>query len=142
MSDKLPSEINVLDVIPHRAPVVMIDRLLHADAKKSISSFHVESSCIFCENGYLSESGLIENIAQTGAAGLGYLDRQAGQEISIGYIAGIKDISVSQLPPVGSQISTEIHMHEPVLNFNIVSGKVLLEEKEIASCEMRIFVKR
>ena len=32
------SEINVLDVIPQRAPIVMINNLLHADTEKTISS--------------------------------------------------------------------------------------------------------
>jgi predicted hotdog family 3-hydroxylacyl-ACP dehydratase len=134
------SALNVLDVIPQRAPVVMIDVLKFSDASKTISEFEIKESCIFCNNGFLSESGMIENIAQTGAAGFGYLDRQNNKPVSLGFIASIKNIQIIQLPPVGSVIITEVMAHEPVMGFNIITGKILLNDTIIASCEMRIFV--
>ncbi len=134
------SEINVLDIIPQRAPVVMIDSLIHADREKTISTFEIKSTCIFCNDGRLLESGLIENIAQTGAAGFGYLDKQQNKAISLGFIASIKNIVIHQLPKVGEIITTEVVNHEPIMGFNIITGKTSLNDSIIASCEMRIFV--
>lgn len=141
MSHEAILDINILDVIPQRAPMVMIDNLLYADEKKTISSFEIKNECVFIENGFLSESGIIENIAQTAAAGFGYIDKKAGKPTAIGYIASIKDIKINQLPPVGTKIATEIIAQNKVLDFNIIQGKVIFEGTEIASCEMRIFVK-
>ena len=134
------SEINVLDIIPQRAPVVMIDNLLHADIDKTISTFEIKSTCIFCNDSRLLESGLIENIAQTGAAGFGYLDKQQNKAISLGFIASIKNIVIHQLPKVGETITTEVINQEPIMGFNIILGKISLNNSIIASCEMRIFV--
>lgn len=134
------SALNVLDVIPQRPPVVMIDVLKFSDASKTISEFEIKESCIFCNNGFLSESGMIENIAQTGAAGFGYLDRLNKKPVSLGFIASIKNIQIIQLPPAGSLIITEVMAHEPVMGFNIITGKILLNDSIVASCEMRIFV--
>lgn len=134
-------DINILDVIPQREPIVMIDSLHYSDAQKTISSFEIKPNCIFIENGFLSESGMIENIAQTAAAGFGYIDKKEGKPTAIGYIASIKDIQIHQLPAIGSIITTEIVAQNKILDFNIIQGKVIFEGTEIASCEMRIFVK-
>lgn len=140
MSMQSISELDVLEVIPQRAPIVMIDALQHADSVKTISIFEVKESCIFCNDGFLSESGMIENIAQTGAAGFGYTDKQQNKPISLGFIASIKNIEIHQLPPVGAVITTEVVAQEPVMGFNIIVGKIILNDEIIASCEMRIFV--
>jgi len=140
MSFPSATEIDVLEVIPQRAPIVMIDALTHADAEKTISNFQIRESCIFCNDGFLSESGMIENIAQTGAAGFGYLDKQAGKQVSLGFIASIKNIEIHQLPKVGEVVQTEVVNQEPVMGFNIIIGKIILNDTIIASCEMRIFV--
>jgi predicted hotdog family 3-hydroxylacyl-ACP dehydratase len=140
MSFPAATEIDVLDVIPQRAPIVMIDALQYADTTKTISTFEIKDTCIFCDNGFLSESGMIENIAQTGAAGFGYLDKQQNKAISLGFIASIKNIEIQKLPPVGSVITTEVIAQEPVMGFNIILGKIILNDSIIASCEMRIFV--
>jgi len=140
MSFPAATEIDVLDVIPQRAPIVMIDALQYADVTKTISTFEIKDTCVFCNKGFLSESGMIENIAQTGAAGFGYLDKQQNKAISLGFIASIKNIEIQKLPPVGSVITTEVIAQEPVMGFNIILGKIILNDSIIASCEMRIFV--
>ena len=140
MSFPLATEIDVLEVIPQRAPIVMIDALQYVDAVKTISTFEIKDTCIFCTNGFLSESGMIENIAQTGAAGFGYLDKLQNKPISLGFIASIKNIEIHQLAPIGSVITTEVIAQEPIMGFNIMIGKITLNDSIIASCEMRIFV--
>lgn len=140
MSFPAATEIDVLEVIPQRTPIVMIDALQYADATKTISTFEIKDTCVFCANGFLSESGMIENIAQTGAAGFGYLDKQQNKPISLGFIASIKNIEILKLPPVGTVITTEVIAQEPVMGFNIIIGKIILNDAIIASCEMRIFV--
>ena len=108
MSFPVAIEIDVLEVIPQRTPIVMIDALQYVDAVKTISTFEIKDTCVFCANGFLSESGMIENIAQTGAAGFGYLDKQQNKPISLGFIASIKNVEIHQLPPIGAVITTEV----------------------------------
>lgn len=140
MYNQSVSELNVLDFMPQRAPVVMIDKLQHVDAEKIISNFLIKEDCIFCNEGFLSESGLVENIAQTGAAGFGYLDKLNNKGVSLGFIASIKNLIINQLPPVGATINTQVIILKPVMGFNIIQGKVFLNDLVIASCEMRIFI--
>lgn len=135
------SGINVLSLIPQRAPIIMIDALEYADEKTTISTFTVKDSCIFCNNGYLSESGVLENIAQTGAAGFGYSSIKDNKPVPLGFIASIKNITIHSLPPINVTIKTEVITLEPVLGFTIIKGKTKLNDLVIATCEMRIFIK-
>ncbi|HMT29149.1 MAG TPA: hydroxymyristoyl-ACP dehydratase, partial [Bacteroidia bacterium] len=100
--------IEILDCIPQRPPVVMIDKLLYTDHEKAITGLLVKETNIFSVNGFLSESGLVENIAQTAAAGVGYLCKLENTKVPVGFIASIKDLKIYHLPANGTEIITEV----------------------------------
>ncbi|PCH91473.1 MAG: 3-hydroxyacyl-ACP dehydratase [Bacteroidetes bacterium] len=121
----------------------MIDSLISCDRKNSISGLLITEKNIFTENGVFTEPGLIENIAQTVAAGASYYFRNVkngGNEVPIGYIGAIKDLEINFLPKVNSHISTEIELMHEILDITIVSGKVLNDGKIAAECTMKIFI--
>ena len=57
------SRIDILDILPQQQPFVMIDKLLLFDEKKTVTELAVRSDNLFFDQGRLSESGLVENIA-------------------------------------------------------------------------------
>ena len=59
-------------LIPQDEPIVMVDSLIYFDNKKAISELTIKKNNIFLNNNILSESGLIENMAQTIALYIGY----------------------------------------------------------------------
>jgi predicted hotdog family 3-hydroxylacyl-ACP dehydratase len=132
----------ITGLIPQREPMVMIDRLLHNDDKKTVTSFKIEENNIFIRDGHLSEYGLIENIAQTAAARIGYIAMETGSKVPIGFIAGIKDLKILRLPEKSSVIITEIIIVDHVLGMTIITGQNSSEGKMLASCEMRIFLEQ
>ena len=131
----------LLALLPQRPPIVLISALLASDGTRTVSSYRVPAAGLLVEHGHLSEAGLVENIAQTAAAGVGYHCQQLGQPTPIGFIAAIKDLQISALPPVGTELITEVLVQNQVLEFTIVRGTVRAGETTFASCEMRIFVK-
>ena len=131
----------ILELIPQRPPVVMIDKLLFSDHQKTVSALTINSSCIFCENGFLSESGMVENIAQTAAAGVGYICKKEKIPVPLGYIAAIEDLKIVDLPRIGTEINTEVNIQNKVLDVTIVKGIVTANDELLAECEMRIFIK-
>ncbi len=136
----LASGIEVHEFIPQRPPVVMIDKLIFSDVEKVISGFTVLIDCIFCEDGELSASGMVENIAQTAAAGVGYVCKMENKLVPIGFIASIKDLKIHSLPPIGTEIITEINITNQIMDITIVKGTITLNNKLLAECEMRIFI--
>ena len=67
-------KIDILDLLPQRPPFVLIDRLVHFDEHRTVTRFTVPEGHLFCEEGCLQAAGLIENIAQTCAARMGYIN--------------------------------------------------------------------
>jgi hypothetical protein len=74
MSDVSLLDISVNELLPQQPPFVMVDGLLHFDKVKTITRLLVKSDNIFVENGEFSASGVIENIAQTCAVRMGYIN--------------------------------------------------------------------
>lgn len=133
-----PNDYNVLDLIPQRPPLQMIDKLLYADERSAKGSLRIAADNLFCENGIFRESGLIEFIAQTAAAYMGYRNKLNSSVVKEGYIGAIKNLEINQLPPVDAEIQTEILVENEIIGFTIVTGKVYFEGRCIAACEMRI----
>ncbi len=130
----------LLDLIPQRPPMVMIDKFLFSDDTSSHSGLTVPATCVFCENGILSESGLVENIAQTAAAGVGYACKRDNKVVPLGFIAAIKNLEVFELPIAGTELRTVVKIINQVMDVTIINGTVSAGSKLLAQCEMRIFV--
>ena len=129
-------------VIPQRKPFVMVDELLYADEVKTITSFTPNEKSIFSEKDFFSENGLLENIAQTAAAGVGYICKVNNVKVPIGFIANVKQFEVLELPKLGNTITTEVEKINEVMDVTIVKGKVSYNSKIIVNCELRILIKK
>ena len=130
----------VIDLLPQKPPMVMIDSLLLAEEARCRSGFSINAGHLFVNENIFREAGLIENIAQTAAIQASYLAQQAGRTPPGGFIAGIKRLEISALPMVGERIETEIEIVNKVLDIRVLEAKVFLDGREIASCEMKILV--
>lgn len=133
-------EENIISLIPQRAPFVMVERLLHSDEQGAKTSLSVRSENIFLENGYFTEPGLVENIAQTAAARIGYICRSENKPVPVGYIGAVQNLKIYTLPENGSEIETEILIKNQVFNVTVIAGTIRLQEKVMAECEMKIFI--
>ncbi len=131
---------NILSCIPQRTPFVMVDKLLFSDETITRSAFVVKEDNIFVENGCLKEPGLVENIAQTAAARAGYISQMENKPVSLGYIGAIKNLEIYFLPQTGDKLITEITVQNQIFDVTLISGEITCNEKEVAKCEMKIFI--
>jgi hypothetical protein len=81
---------------------------------------------------------LMENIAQTAAAGMGSVAAVTGQPASPGYIVSVKNLDIFALPQVGDDLITEITIGARVLDIIVISGKATCHGITMAQCEMKI----
>jgi len=65
-------QIPILKLIPQRPPFVMVGELIEYNETGFTSTFSIDADNIFVKNGRFTEEGILENIAQTAAAGAGY----------------------------------------------------------------------
>lgn len=139
----------IMQLLPQRPPFVMVGKLLYSDETRTVSSFPVTSDNLFITtSGYLAEPAIIENIAQTAALRIGYsffLEKQKGHVSTtphIGFIGGITGLKIKDLPPIGSEIKTEIIFEKEIMDVVLIKGTVWLHEIAIAECQMKLFIKK
>lgn len=131
---------NILDLIPQRTPIVMVDEFLGIDNNVSRTRFTVYNDNIFMNNGEFTECGLIEHIAQSAAARVGYIFKSKNLPIPIGYIGSVNNFVIYQNPKVGEAINTTIEIIQEVFNITLIQAYCHIDGKEIASCRMKIFL--
>jgi 3-hydroxymyristoyl/3-hydroxydecanoyl-(acyl carrier protein) dehydratase len=130
----------ILAYIPQRPPFIMIGEVVKAEETITQTSLTIPEDNIFVKNGFFTEPGLIENMAQTAGAGTGYKSKKDGRPMPGGYIAALKNVQILALPKAGDTILTETVFLQTLLSFHLVSGKITCGDKEIANCEFKIFV--
>ena len=138
---KKPADFDILELIPQRPPMAMIDSLVHADEKSARGKLFIRESNLFCENGVFCEPGLTEFIAQTAAAYTGYKNKTMNQVVSEGYIGAIKNLVIHELPRINTAIESEIVIENEIVGYTIVTGRVFQDNRLLAECEMRILGK-
>jgi predicted hotdog family 3-hydroxylacyl-ACP dehydratase len=131
-------DIDILTLLPQRPPFILIDNLIHYDEKRLRTEFTPGEENIFCSNGRLLPPGIIENIAQTCAARIGYISMINSKEISIGFLGSVQNLEIFSLPFTGSKIETEITVSDIVLSFTLVEARVMQGGNLIATCRMKI----
>lgn len=135
----LISKENITSVIPQRAPFVMIDALVDAHAEGFESNFKIEANNVFVNDSTLSESAVIEHIAQTCAAGFGYLAQQENPgEPKIGFIGAVTQVVPKASAHVGDVLSTQITILNTFDAIHLVEGKTTCKGQEVLTCQMKI----
>ncbi|MBX2951342.1 MAG: ABC transporter permease [Leadbetterella sp.] len=94
--------------LPHQKPMLMVDGIRQITSEGVECEFFVSPESVFVENGFLSESGLIENAAQSASCIVAqsyYLEET--QNSVIGFISSIRSVTICHKPPAGSIIVTK-----------------------------------
>jgi predicted hotdog family 3-hydroxylacyl-ACP dehydratase len=135
MADYIP---DIKTLIPQGPPFIMVDRLLFSDGPTTRTSFRVAADNPLTTNSRFSVAGLIENMAQTAAAGAGYAASAAGGAASSGAIVAINNFEVTRLPEPGEELFTEITVTALVADIIVISGRITCGQSVIATGEMKI----
>ena len=132
-------QIDIHELLPQREPFVMVDKLVYFDEKTTTTSFLVREDNLFVENGRLNACALAENIAQTCAARLGYVNKYILKRgIQIGFIGAVKDMKVIDTPVVGDVLTTTIHVLEQIMGLSLVTAVIRIGDRVVTTAEMKI----
>jgi predicted hotdog family 3-hydroxylacyl-ACP dehydratase len=137
MADYIP---DIADLLPQKAPFIMVGELLYADDTTTRTRFLVPSGNPLITDGRYTEGGLLENIAQTVAAGAGYMALREGRSVAPGHIVSVSRFNVARLPLVGDELFTEIVIRTRIPDIIVISGRVTCNSVEIVTCEMKILI--
>lgn len=131
--------IDIHTLLPQQPPFVMIDCLLHYDETRTVCSFTVPEDNLFCEAGVFKAAGLIENIAQSCAARLGFINKYIlRHSVQIGYIGAVRNLVISREPRVGETLITTVDVEESVMGMTLASAEIQVDGERIATTQIKI----
>jgi predicted hotdog family 3-hydroxylacyl-ACP dehydratase len=127
--------VDIKKYLPHRAPMLMVDLILEMDDERVETVFEIKTDNIFLENGFFTESGLVENMAQTCSSVVAkdyFIDENYNDKEDVnvvGFISGIKTLKIHALPEVGNVIYTKA----------LLVSKFITESYSLCTMKCQIF---
>lgn len=134
--------IDVRDILPQREPFVMIDVLTHFDMESSATETTVREDNIFVNGGRFSAAGMLENMAQTCAARIGFYNKYIlHRDVQVGVIGAVRDYAVVRLPSVGSVISTRVDIIEDIFGMTLAEAAIRCGDEVVATAGIKLAVR-
>lgn len=128
------------ELIPQREPIIMVDGLVSNSDTVSVSKFKISEDNIFCENGFFTEPGIIENMAQTAALRSGYTAWLSKEKPRVGYIGSLKKLKIYTLPKINDELETSVEVQSELMNAIVIKAETRVNDTLIAEGNMNIFL--
>lgn len=142
ITEEFLRSIDVHTVLPQQEPFVMIGTLVGFSMTSSITETVVREDCIFVDDGVMSPYGMLENIAQTCAARVGFYNRYIlHNEVRTGFIAAVRDYRIHRLPSVGSTIVTTVDIIEEIFGMTLATARICQDGEVIACTQVKLSVR-
>ena len=134
--------IDIHELLPQQEPFVMVGCLVRFDMTTAATQTTIAPDNVMVDNGELSVAGVVENIAQTCAARIGYVNKCILKKgVQIGYIGAIRNFEVTRLPKVGETITTRVDVVDEVFGMILAKAAVTLDGDTIATTEIKIAIR-
>lgn len=134
--------IDIHTLLPQQEPFVMVSRLTHFDQKRTMTETDIRHDLLFVDNQELSAFGLIENIAQTCAARIGFVNKYILKKgIQIGVIGAISQSDIQLLPTVGQTITTTVDVEEEVFGMILANATIRQGSRTLMTSKIKIAIK-
>ena len=131
-------QIAIGGILPQREPFLLVDRLVRYDDREAETSFTVPAEHLLVEDGHLTASGILENMAQSSAARIGYQCKYILHvPVRIGFIGAIRKFRVHRLPASGETLTTTIILREDVFGITLTDAVVRVGEEIIAEASLK-----
>lgn len=141
-SEEQLRQIDIHELLPQQEPFVMIGKLIHFDQTLTVTETLVQEENIFVDGGRFSAAGLMENIAQTCAARIGYANKYIfKKDIQLGFIGAVRNFEVKALPKVGDTIVTRVEVKEEIFGMTLAYATIECDGEVLVSTEMKIAIK-
>lgn len=131
-------------LLPQRQPFQFIDDFVFCSENEFRSQFRIKQNELFVVHEELSESALLENMAQTVAAGNTWYQQQHANQHNptMGFIGAIKKITIQRKPKVNEILQTQVQIIHEIGDARIADAKIFCQDILIASAELTIFVQQ
>ncbi len=134
--------VDIHELLPQQEPFVMVGQLVSIDETITITETVVSPDNIFVDDGHFSATGLIENVAQTCAVRIGFVNKYIQHcSIQIGVIGTVKKFRALALPKAGQVIVTRVEKISEILGMTLCKAVVTCEGQTLVTTDIKIGVK-
>lgn len=141
-SEEYLRSIDVHTVLPQQEPFVMVGNLIAFTSDASTTETVISDTNIFVDNGYFSPSGMMENIAQTCAARVGFYNKYVlHKDVQVGFIGAVRNYVINELPAAGTTIYTKVDILQDIFGMTLANARVVSGDKVYATAEIKLSVR-
>lgn len=133
-----PVSVDISEIIPQRPPFVLIDRIVDFSEEKVTTELLIKPDNIFLDGTDFLTTGIVENIAQTCAARIGYIAWLKGLPIQIGLIGAVKTFNLVAQPHANDTLVTTINVLGEAFGMLLVDAEVNVNGQTMATAEVKI----
>lgn len=85
---------------------------------------------------------VIEHIAQSAAARVGYIYMLRKEPVPLGFIGSVEKMKLFRLPSAGAELYTGITIVQEVFDITLITAEVKENDELLAECRMKIYLKK
>jgi len=129
------------ELIPHRPPMCLVDRLIEIGGKNGIVEARVGTAEPLTDaDGMLEDLALVEIIAQSYATLKGYIDRRDQLPVRQGFLVGIKKIVRHASVQADDLLRVHIRTVAELGDFAIAEGEIRRGDELIAEGDVKVWI--
>lgn len=129
------------ELLPHRPPLQLIDRLLASDGSAAVAETTLRPEHVFAgSDGVLDPVALVEMFAQAYAAMQGYNDLHLGLPVKEGFLVGIRRIRVEGTARVGERLEVMVRTIGAIDGFAVAEGEVRRGSTVLAAGSLKLWI--
>lgn len=134
--------IDIHTLLPQQEPFVMIGKLTHYDSKLTITQTTLRADNLLMNGDTFSGAGMVENIAQTCAARIGYHNKYVLQQgVQIGVIGEVKKLQILCHPKAGDVITTKVEELMQLMGMTLASAVIERDGEVMATAQIKIAIR-
>lgn len=135
---------NVRQLIPHKAPFILVDALYYYDDESAVSAWYIPIDHVMVRDNYLLDAAIVEHMAQTMALKSSFLPlgKDVEEKSRVGYLAAVSRFNMYNRVSAGSEIFTEIKTTLTAGNMLAVEGITRSFQQIMAVAELRLFLQQ
>lgn len=138
--DILYLPIDAARLVPHKPPMLQIDRLIEVKERASVSEMTVKADSIFVNGtGTMDEASYPEIMSQAIAAQEGFRKLGSRESQPAGFLLGVKKLQILGTARVGDTLRISVFKAAKYGDFGIVNGEVYRDKELIARGELKVF---
>lgn len=125
-------------LLPQREPYLLVDALTAFCAVPPTATcrYLVRPDTPLCHGGTLTPAALLEHIAQSCAARMGYLRSLRHDPPAAGLLAAVRSIDILRLPHVGETLTTTVRVVEETDTLTLLAAETLTEHGTAARAKL------